>query len=385
MSGPVGVLLDRARVRLIARDNGASLLELPWNPSEPEAVVTRLRDLVDAPSACVLVVGLGFLEIARPALPPLSHVARRAVLLRDADRYFPSEGAVAVAVADDVAFAMPADQLSHWVRAFDALAPVRAVTTVAHAASLVAASRTNSVMDTDGDRGEQGRLVFERGMLREARRMSGPTGSDGTSRTLDAAETVRAALSFIDAPQESLLGDATLAARFASVRQMRWLRSAALLCLAAAALVWSANRWRERTLESLTQRAALLEVRTAPARDAQRRLTRALAERVLLTAADSSASAGADPATVLARLGALLPTDAFVQRLEFDGVSWRMDGSASNAPRIVPLLDADVHLQDVRILAASTRFLDGGRQRESFSIAFRTRIAPASTRTNGSR
>ena len=251
--------------------------------------------------------------------------------------------------------------------------------------SIVTASRTNSTISTDGDRGEHGRLVFERGTLREARRMAGPTVSDAASRTLNAAETVRAALAFIDVPGDSLLGDATLAARFASVRRMRWLRSAALLCVASAALLWSANRWRDRTLASLTQRAAVLEVRTAPARQAQGRLSRAWAERLLLTAADSATSAGADPATVLARLGALLPTDAFVQRLEFDGVSWRIDGSASNAPRIVPLLDADVHLQDVRILAASTRFLDGGRQRESFSIAFRTRIGPTPARTNGGR
>ncbi len=385
MSAPVGVLLDSARVRVIARDTSTPLLELTWNPSEPDDVVRRLCDLVDTPSACVLVVGLGFLEIAHPELPPLTHAARRAVLLRDADRYFPSEGPVAVAVAGDVAFAMPAEQLMRWVRAFDAFAPVRAVTTVAHAASLVAASRTNSMVFTDGDRGEHGRLVFERGTLREARRIAGSTVSDAPSRSLDAAETVRAALAFIDAPADSLLGDATLAARFASVRQMRWLRSTALLCVASAALLWSANRWRDRTLASLTQQAEVLEVRTAPARQAQRRLSRALTERVLLAAADSTATAGADPATVLARLGALLPADAFVQRLEFDGVSWRIDGSASNAPRIVPLLDADVHLQDVRILAASTRFLDGGRQRESFSIAFRTRIAPTPARTNGSR
>jgi hypothetical protein len=52
---------------------------------------------------------------------------------------------------------------------------------------------------------------------------------------------------------------------------------------------------------------------------------------------------------------------------------WRIDGSALDAPRIVPLLDSSPAFDDVRIVAASTRFLDRGQQRESFSIAFRTR------------
>ena len=93
----------------------------------------------------------------------------------------------------------------------------------------------------------------------------------------------------------------------------------------------------------------------------------------LLRVADSLNSAGTTPSAILARLGALLPKDAFVQRLDWDGNAWRIDGSASDAPRIVPLLDADAYFSDVRIVAASTRFLDAGKQRESFSIAFRAK------------
>ena len=63
----------------------------------------------------------------------------------------------------------------------------------------------------------------------------------------------------------------------------------------------------------------------------------------------------------------------FVQRLDWDGTVWRIEGSAANAPAIVPMLDSDALFSDVRIVAATTRFLDMGRQRESFSISFQTR------------
>ena len=100
------------------------------------------------------------------------------------------------------------------------------------------------------------------------------------------------------------------------------------------------------------------------------RLELARAELNLL-APQASASAAA----VLARLGGVLPRDAFVQRLDWDGTVWRIDGSATNAPAIVPMLDGDSMFADVRIVAATTRFMDMGKQRESFSISFQTRQA----------
>ncbi len=372
MSDVLGILLDASRVRVFARDSSAPELELGWDPAAPDAVVSRLRDAVDTPDACILVVGLGFLEIAQPDLPPLSAAARRAVLLRDADRYFPTDGPVAVAMVDDVAFAMPADQLTQWVTAFETFAPVRAVTTVAHAAALTAdLDPAEPATIADGGSGDYGRLVFVDGALREARRVAGTPSTKPALRELDAARSVRAALRLADDPGDALLGDAALAARFASVRRGRWLRSAALMVVSLIALVWSANRWRDRTLAALQQSERALVTTTMPAVQAQRRLERAATEHGLLAQADA-ASPRTTPAAVLARLAALLPADAFVQRLEWDGTSWRIDGSAANAPRIVPLLDADAHFQDVKIVAASTRFLDNGRQRESFSIAFRT-------------
>jgi hypothetical protein len=46
----------------------------------------------------------------------------------------------------------------------------------------------------------------------------------------------------------------------------------------------------------------------------------------------------------------------------------------------VPLLDADSRFRDVRIAAASQRFLDAGRQRESFAISFRMKAADGGAR-----
>ena len=384
MSAPIGILLDSTRVRVCPLDARIPVLELPWDPAAPDDVVARLRDATGGPEACVLVVGLGFLEIARPELPPLSRAARRSVLLRDADRYFPTESAVAVAMLDEIAFAMPAELLGRWVTAFDTLAPVRAITTIAHAASRAVARNdtlTNAAVLTDGALGEHGRLSFSLGTLREARRIAGPPPATSVAtRDLDAPLALREALGLIDDPDDAVLGDAKWSARVRSERRMRWLRSAALLSASLVALLWSAARWRERTLSALQQQESALVASTTPALQAQRRLARAASEQTLLSehAGPAARPGEALPADVLARLGTLLPTDAFVQRIEWDGTLWKLDGSASNAPRIVPLLDADPHFQDVRIVAASTRFLDNGRQRESFSIAFRTRSASPS-------
>jgi len=61
-----------------------------------------------------------------------------------------------------------------------------------------------------------------------------------------------------------------------------------------------------------------------------------------------------------------------MQRLEWNGSEWRIDGSANDAAVLVPLLDADAQFVGVRAAAPSTRYLENGRSRSSFSIVFQT-------------
>jgi len=376
MSGTTAILLDASRIRAVTSSTGANVVEVAWDPSFPPDGAQRLRDALGASaqtSSVVLVIGLGFLEVAYPELPPLAPQARRSLLLRDADRYFPIEGSIAVAWQDGFAFAMQARALTPFVQAFSELGKVDAVLTLPQA---IAQAVNSGAYNADAVLGERGTVTLREGALREVRRFVATPGDDtaaGPTRDLDVSGVLLAALSSRSIPTTSQLLDATTAATFDRRRVARAWRSAALIAASVVAIAWAGNRVRDSELVQAQQQLAQLTADAAPAQRAALRLDRALTEQRLLASADSLNGSGTTPSAILARLGALLPKDAFVQRLEWDGTVWRIDGSATDAPRIVPLLDADAHFADVRIVSASTRFLDAGKQRESFSIAFRTK------------
>ena len=155
MSRPVAIVVDVARLRAVTDASDGSVLEMPWDPTVPADALTRLRDMFGAPSAVLLIVGVGFLEIARPELPPLASDARHALLMRDADRYFPTSVQAAAAWSDGLAFAMPALTLDSWVRAFSELGPIDGVITIPEAC---AEAFDDCVVATDGGHGEMPRL-----------------------------------------------------------------------------------------------------------------------------------------------------------------------------------------------------------------------------------
>ena len=89
----------------------------------------------------------------------------------------------------------------------------------------------------------------------------------------------------------------------------------------------------------------------------------------------------ADPLAVLAALSARLPRDATVLDLTAAGGEWRIEGRAANAAAVVPALDGDPRgagprLADVHLAGPTTRFTEGRRAYESFSVAFRVGVAP---------
>jgi len=138
MSAAISLLLDADAVRVVRDgDDATPTAAIAWSPDDPAAMVDAVRAHVGSPSAIVIVVGLGLLEIAQPDLPPMEVGARRAVLWRDGDRYFPIEEPVAVACADAFAFAVPVRLLERWVRAIRTLGPVRAIAS-AHTATSTA-------------------------------------------------------------------------------------------------------------------------------------------------------------------------------------------------------------------------------------------------------
>jgi hypothetical protein len=373
MSAPIALVLDPMHVRAYVADSNEPALDASWDANAPAEVVRRLRDVAGPSSRVVMIVGMGFLEIARPELPPMADDARQALLQRDADRYFPIEGSVATTWRDGLAFAMSAALLGEWARAFAALGPIDAIVALPTACADAGMSGTFvASYATELAEGEHGVVELRDGVLRDARRVGGLRGTtNGT--VLDAAQIARAILRGGADSLSSQLLDTTLTRQLYRRQRHRLWRSVATLAAAVVLLAWSADRWRERTVLALEQQVRTLSGAAAASRQALARLERAATERTLLASADSATRSGTSAAQILARLGALLPADAFVQRLEWDGTAWRIDGSATDAPRIVPLLDSDARFTDVRAVAASTRFLDAGKQRESFSIAFRTR------------
>jgi len=149
-----------------------------------------------------------------------------------------------------------------------------------------------------------------------------------------------------------------------------------MAALAVIAMGFAIDARRENTLRKTQAAVDSLTALATPGRAAQQRLADLDREAQLLQRARQSS----DPLGVLAGLSALLPPDAFVDRLSWDGNEWRIDGSTDRAAAIVPGLDSASVFLDVRVLAASTRFRDGSRMRESFSVAFKLKGANVASR-----
>lgn len=380
MSTALSLLLERDLVHVVLRDDKDRGRSIAWSPDAPDAVVDSLletlRGSLGASTSVVLVVGLSLLEVAEPSLPPLAARERRTVLLRDADRYFPIEEAIAVASEGRFAFAVASQSLASWVRAFSRLGAIRAIVAAPQVATHL---QTTATVSLPAAAGEYGVLRVAHGALESVRRVNASDNAASRDKvhsamsTLDATAVCRAAFDWISASTEVQLLDAPMALSMQRVRRRRWTLSAIAAVASLGMLVWSLDRWRERQLTALSAEAQSLEERAAPAVAAEERASRAQREIAMLGDAQLRRRSPDAPLAVLAHLTRLLPGDAVVQKLEWDGVQWRVDGTADHAPLLVPILDGDAAFRDVRIAATSQRFLDIGRQRETFSISFRVR------------
>jgi Tfp pilus assembly protein PilN len=133
---------------------------------------------------------------------------------------------------------------------------------------------------------------------------------------------------------------------------------------------WALDRSRDDVLARLTAEQAALETRAAPAAAMQARLA-SLQQEDLVSRRVSATRA--DPLRVLAALGETLPRDVTVLNARAVGDEWRIDGTSTNAAAILPALDGDPRFLDARFLAATARYREGGRNYESFSLAFRVK------------
>ncbi|WP_169307598.1 hypothetical protein [Gemmatimonas aurantiaca] len=398
------LVLEHAQLHVIP-DRGAAQT-LAWEPQHPEwvsdAVVSLLQDSGGVPTSLVLVVGLAFLEAAQPALPPVASDVQHRMLLADHERFFVTDGPLAVVVDGAWAFACEATTMRDWWESFNAIATVRAVMALPTAIRLCGLTGTWAVPCGPGESGLV--TVSSRGItdVRRSRTTNSAradhiasAGADAAASTASGATT--GAAMPLDVPTcGRLLGtrdgvsltdqllDATLKARLVSQGRARHWRAAALVATGVLLFAWALSVRQARTIAALRVEHARLEALSSAPRAAQLRMVAAQQEQIILDAATGDADALASPLGALARIGAIVPADAFVQRLEWNGERWRIDGSAVDAARLVPLLDADSAIVDVQSLAPSTRFMDGGRPRNSFSIGFRFSGTPSAPMGAGS-
>jgi hypothetical protein len=281
------------------------------------------------------------------------------------------------AVDGDFAFAMDAELLERWVRAFETWAPVEAVEAAPRSlARALARTQADGWFELPAGPGEQGLVELEAGRFRSARRaVAGTFG--GTVTPLPAHGLVQpeslcawgAALGIDDALDGMLLS--TSMARHIHRRRVERSLTAGVMCGAALAFaLWAVDRSRERTLDALRAEAASLTARAGAALALQSELAAIEQERAALGKAGGDAL---DPLPVLAALSQRLPAGATVLNLRATGEGWQMDGTAPDAAAIVPLLDGDDRFRDVRFLSASSRYREGERTYETFSIGFRVR------------
>lgn len=377
-AGTVLILLEAEQLHLCTAST-APVLSLPWDPDAPEGGVAALRGRMERARQIVLVVGLGFLELARPTLPPVTPALRRRMLRADRDRYFTVSEPVAVGCEETLAWALPAARLAQWHAAFGRLAPIVAVLALPRAMARAGCAGEWTVSAASS---EHGWVVITEGVVRDARRVR---GSAATTRPSLPVERLRALLTGAPSwpPEEQLLDEVMEDAWLRQRQSARWRAGAIVI---AALLLLGVAIWQrqQRMLERTSALATQLETQARDARAAQQRWQQALQEAQRLEeSARMDASADA-PLRLLARISRLLPPDVVVQRLEWDGEAWRLDGSATDAAALVPRLDADPVLADVRLLAPSARYVENGRVRSSFAIGFRT-SAFADTATTGTR
>lgn len=388
MSDRAGVELTPLAVRvvLVAPFTGrvTRTAEVPWEPSRPADAVAALRDKLGQPASVALTIGLGFLQVKRVDLPPVPAAERTRIVELEPDRYLAaaSREAFVITLAPDapIAFGVPSAMIDGWITAFEAWAPVEWVEPAPLSVSRALGGR-DGTWRVDAAVGEVGVLKTEAGRLASVRRAP-HAPVDGAPREIPAIGSTSGALAAAlgvarwqsrSARAIQALAPGAWRQRAAAKQRARLLGSTIAGIAGILLATWSADLWRSRTLAALDARITALETRAAPADTALRMLRSREMEAATIR---DVAATRADPLAALATISAALPREATVLSARANGNDWQVDGTTSDASVLVPLLDRHAAFDSVRFLTASSRYRDGNRSYETFSIALRFRSQP---------
>ncbi len=367
------------------RDVPRRTVEVSWSPDAPDAGIAALREVVGAVDAIAVTIGLGLLHIARVTLPPAPDETRERMLTLEGARYFATEAPVVAALAPggSVAMAIEASRLERWCALLETWGPITRVEAapVSLARALARVSgQAGGAYRVEANDGEQGLVVLRDGLVDAVRRIPVANGeAAGTDVPSDGVipashRAAWGALLAEDAPERGTLAPPERRRRFAARRRRR-LAVALVAAVAGIVLaVMAVDRWRDRTLRALEREVAASRDGARAGSDALATTARLDAEVSYLgKAARERGDGRGGTLGALAAISNAFPEDAVILNARAVGREWQVDGTATSAAALVPHLDADGHFEDVRILSASSRFRDGTRTRETFSLAFRVR------------
>ena len=384
MSDRVGVEISATRVHAVALaawgDRPRTLAVADWDPANPAAAVATLNGRFGRVGRIALAVGLESLHVKHVDLPPAARAVRRQMVAVEPDRFFPvQDESVVVGLSGDVAFAANQAMLERWIDAFETWAPVESVEASPVALARALASADDGRYTFPLGEATVGVIDVRGGTLTAARHTVAvsPDDARGGAHPLPAVRDVAAdslaawgaALGLDGDLDAMMLGDT----QRLTIRRRRARRIAGAVGACAIALgfsLWALDRSRDDVLARVTAEQAGLETRAAPAAAMQARLT-SLQQEDLVSRRVSATRA--DPLRVLAALGEKLPRDVTVLNARAMGDEWRIDGTSTNAAAILPALDGDSRFVDARFLSATARYREGGRNYESFSLAFRAK------------
>lgn len=374
---------ESARAVAISPLSGAvvGFAEVAFDPANPAAAVRALRATLGDTGSISLAVGYAYLHLNAVRLPPVPSNERAAILALEPDRFFPVSGSVAVGlIGEGLASATDAAALERWCAAFAEWGAVHAVLAAPSAAAVALAGLSDGsgvfAVPDELSVGESAVVEIRDGRLVGARRVPAAVSLVTTPmphpRGVDPRFAVAAGAAFgASLPLHEQLLSTSLRARLSADRTRRTSYSWLLVAASLLFVLWSFDHGREQTLRQLQVSVTQLTDSAAGALALQSRLG------TLTRATPATNASGAnDPIQVLAVLSDRLPRDATVLALAANGDVWHLDGRAGSAAAIVPALDADPRVADVRLAGPTTRFTENGRTYESFSIALRARSSP---------
>lgn len=381
MSKRVGLELSPERIRAVTvsglRSSPLETFEVRWSPAVPGDAVAVLKQHLGEASSISVGVGLGLTHVKRIQLPPVSEEERRGMVTLEPDRFFAIDGGEIVAATrrdSDLVFVADAAMVESCIAELEQWAPVVSVESSAVSlARVLSFSRSDSgAYPLEAIGGEAGILELSGASLKNVRRIAASELA-GDIRKLPEIRKVPpeflvafgAALGR-DAPVGEMLVSSATGRRIRNRRRGAIARSVINVVLALAFVGVALDHSRSKLLKKEEVEVAALTPRAASASVLQERM----AKLDVQSAVAGRASSSANPVEVLAAISRLLPRDATVMSVRADGDDWQVDGTARDAGRILPALDADARIDRVRFLAGTSRFTQGGKTYETFSLAF---------------